>query len=556
MAGRDELYVALRNADAAGDAEGAAKLAKYIQTMPEDVTPKAAAPKDEDGIGTKLAKGAAMGVADIGNTALNIGVGALTLGGKVLPGVAQWNRTRNADMDYITEQNKDSTAFDVGRIGANVAATLPVGGALGKGAQLLGRGAAAVGMDAAVPVLNSLGTSLATSGMKTGAAVGNSLMSKAADMGIRTAGGAITGGVSAGLVNPESAPVGAVVGGALPGVLKGAGLAGGAVRKAITGEVAPEVAALAARAKELGITIPADRITNSKPMNALAATLNYVPMSGRAATETRMESQLNKALSRTFGQDSDNVTMALRKASDDLGGKFDSVLKNNVVRVDDSLLNRLTEIQTTAERELGADGLKAVSGQIDELLSKGATGELDGQAAYNIKRTLDRIGKRNAPEAYHALELKGALMEALDRSLGQAEAAAFKTTRQQYGNMLSLEKIAQNGAEGGVSVGRMANMKNINNPDLQELADIAAQFVKTRESQHGAMQRAVVGGVSGVIGGVPTMLAGAAAGRAANTALNSNMLRNALTGAPIGGGETFNKLLQGGYRAAPVLTSR
>lgn len=505
--------------------------------------PLAAAPaKDDDGIGTKLAKGAAMGVADIGNTVLNAGVGALTLGGKVLPGVAQWNRTRNADMDYITEQNKDSTAFDVGRIGANVAMTYPVGGALGQGAKMVG--------------MERLGNALASSGMSTGGAAVNSLAGKSADMGLRMAGGAITGGVSSGLAQPESALTGAVVGGALPPALKGAGMAGGAIRKAVVGEVAPEVSALAARAKELGITIPADRITNSKPMNALAATLNYVPMSGRAATENRMESQLNKALSRTFGQDSDNVTMALRKASDDLGGKFDSVLKNNVVRVDDSLLNRLTEIQTTAERELGADGLKAVSGQIDELLSKGATGELDGQAAYNIKRTLDRIGKRNAPEAYHALELKGALMEALDRSLGAQEAAAFKTTRQQYGNMLSLEKIAQNGAEGGVSVARMANMKNINSPDLQELADIAAQFVKTRESQHGAMQRAVVGGVSGVIGGVPTMLAGAAAGRAANTALNSNMLRNALTGAPIAGGETFNKLLQGGYRAAPVLTSR
>jgi hypothetical protein len=44
MASREELYTALRNADAAGDNEGAAKLAAYIQGMPADApTPPAPA---------------------------------------------------------------------------------------------------------------------------------------------------------------------------------------------------------------------------------------------------------------------------------------------------------------------------------------------------------------------------------------------------------------------------------------------------------------------------------------------------------------------------------
>jgi hypothetical protein len=99
-------------------------------------------------------------------------------------------------------------------------------------------------------------------------------------------------------------------------------------------------------------------------------------------------------------------------------------------------------------------------------------------------------------------------------------------------------------------------MKNINNPDLQELADIAAQFVKTRESQHGSMQRAVVGAGAGVLGGIPSLLGGAALGRGVNSALNSNMLRNALTGVPITESQGVNQLLQGGFRTAPVVTSR
>lgn len=497
-----------------------------------------------------LVGGAAMGVADIGNTVLN--AGAALLPGKYFPETKQANRTRNADFAAITEQNKDSSAFNGARTGSNILMTLPVGGALGAGVK--SASPLLVRAGASAPVVDGIANSLATSGFRTGMPAATTLGGRAADLGIRSLGGAVTGGASAGLVNPSDALTGAAIGGGLPAAATVAGKVGGAIRNVVTGgAVSPEVAALAQRAKQLGIDIPADRIAGSKPMNALAASLSYVPMSGRAASEDRMVSGLNRALSRTFGQDSDNVTAALRKAGDDLGGKFDTVLQNNKVQVDNALLAKLGDIETTADRELGADGMKAIKGQITELLDKGQTGEIDGQAAYNIKRTLDRIGKRSTPEAFHAREMKSALMDALDRSIGPQESAAFSTTRKQYGNMMALENLAQNGAEGGVSVARLANMKHINNPDLQELADISAQFVKARESQHGAMQRAVVGGAASVTAGLPGLAAGATLGRGLNMALDSNLLKQALMNGPTPTSPTTNKLLQGLYRSAPIL---
>src|SRR5690606_17462960 len=122
-----------------------------------------------------------------------------------------------------------------------------------------------------------------------------------------------------------------------------------------------------------------------------------------------------------------------------------------------------------------------------------------------------------------------------NESLGPDAAKAFAKTRQQYGNMRSLEKLAQNGAEGDISAARLGNMKNIRNKDLQELADISAQFLKTRESPHGALQRLVIGGTASTAGGaaagfaaLPYLAGAALAGRGANSALNSNALRNAL----------------------------
>lgn len=475
----------------------------------------------------------------------NSGISSLVTGQKPL----SRNQERRQAMDNaLRDMGADtgSVAYGAGKLGAEIAGTAGVGNAL------------------AIPVraagAPALANAIASGGMTTGAAPAQGIAQGAKNLLLRSAGGAINGGVSAGLVNPEDAATGAVIGGALPVATKAIGTVGNALGRAVSGgQMTPEVQALAQRAKELGIDIPADRLVNSKPLNALAASLDYVPGSGRAATMSKMEDQLNTAVSRTFGQDSSNVTQALRKAQTDLGGKFDTVLKNNTVKVDQQFLSDLADAGNMASKELGADGAKIISNQIDEIVSKAATGQIDGQAAYNIKRTLDRISNRATPEAFYARDLKQKLMAALDRSLGPQEAAAFANVRQQYGNMLALENIAQNGAEGGISIARLANMKNINNPELQELADISAQFLKSREGAHGAAQRAFTGAGAAVLGAstgtLPALAAGVATGRGANMLLNSGVVKNRLmygpTGKLIGDPEAAQLL----YRSAPVLAA-
>lgn len=424
------------------------------------------------------------------------------------------------------------------KTGTEVAGTLGVGGAIAPAAKALG----------AVP---GVVTAIESAGM-----TGGNLLS-------RSVGGAITGGASAGLINPQDAKTGTLIGGALPAATKVAGMVGEGIGsaakagvRAIAGQASPEVSALAKRAADLGIDIPADRLVNSKPLDAVASALNYVPFSGRAATERRMGEQLNQAASRLMGQDTPNINLAIRKAGQELGAKFETTLQNTGVKFDKQLLTDVSDVFNRAEKELGSDALKAISSQVDDLVAKGSSGVIDGQAAYNIKRTLDRIGNRNGPEAWHAIELKKVLMDGLNRSLGPTEAAAFAQTRQQYGNMMALEKIAKNGVEGELSIARLANIKNINNDGLQELADIAAQFVKAREGQHGAMQRAIAGGATFATAGLPGVLAGAAAGRSVNAGLNSQAARNLLTGA-VSQPNALQRLLsnsdlaQLGYRVAP-----
>lgn len=511
--------------------------------QPWDNDPVVSQPVKEKGVvqGVKnFGMGAARGVKDV----IDTGAQLLSSGFDKIAGTKEGERVRvlnEAGTNKFKQQYGDSTAASVGRVGGNVLATLPVGGVLGAGAKVAGASPALV-------------NSLTTSGFRAGAST------PARNLLTRTVGGGITGGASAGLVNAEDATTGAAIGAALPGLLGSAGKVGAAIGKGVRGgEMSPEVASLATRAKDLGIDIPADRLVDSKPLNAISSSLNYVPFSGRVATEAKMQSQMNKALSRTFGQDSDNVTGALRKAGSELGGEFDRVLKSNVVKVDDQLLSDLSGLEQTALNELSPDSARIIKNQIDQLIEKGATGEIDGHAAYNIKRTLDKISKRNSPEGSYAGDVRATLMDALNRSLGPEEATKFAKTRSQYGNMRTLEKLAQNGAEGDISVGRLANLKNVRSKELQELADIAAQFLKTRESPHGAMQRVTLGtglGVgTGAMFGLPALVGGVAAGRGANSLLNSQAARNfvmppknLLNSAP-----TNSLLGTGFYQAAPVI---
>lgn len=492
------------------------------------------------------------------------GVSALVTGQQPMSEAQRQNAERQRGLNAYDEQAPKSLAFGAGKLTSEIAGTAGVGGAI---AAPLRAVAPAVSMAAPAVgnALSKFATAVGSGGMTVGGAPATTLAQGAGNMLARVGGGAVSGGASAGLVDPSTAGTGALIGGAFPLATKAAGMVGNSIGRAISGKaMAPEVKQLADRAAQLGIDIPADRLVNSKPLNALAGSLDYVPFSGRTATLDKMQDQLNTALSKTFGQNSDNVTAALRKAQGDLGGKFDQVLKNNTVKVDQQFMTDLADAANMASKELGTDGAKIISNQVDEIVAKAANGDIDGQAAYNIKKTLDRISQRNSPEAYYARDLKAKLMAALDRSLGPQQAADFALVRKQYGNMLSLENLAQNGAEGNISIARLANMKNINNPELQELADISAQFLKPREGAHGSAQRAFLGTgaliTGGATGTLPAMATGIAAGRGANSLLNSSVMKNAVMGNP-----QSNRLLQFAgnpgaqqflYRAAPVAGSQ
>ncbi len=160
-----------------------------------------------------------------GNLAAGAVRGAGSIGATLLAPVDAAARAVGIQNDYIGRTDRrqamdqalggmgadtDSLAYKGGKLGAEIAGTAGVGGAV---ANVLARPLAAA---------PNLLQAIRTAGMSAGSATGS------ANALLRAAGGAVNGGASAALVAPEDAGTGAVVGAALPSVVRGVGAVGGA----------------------------------------------------------------------------------------------------------------------------------------------------------------------------------------------------------------------------------------------------------------------------------------------------------------------------------------
>jgi len=196
-----------------------------------------------------LPAGAVRGAGSIGATILApVDVASDLAAGRGIS--LQSNRERRASMDAglqnLVGADPQSLTYRGGKLGAEIAGTLGVGGAAANAA-------ARVPGAAAVPGLIN---ALRTGGMVAGP-VGPGAAGIAQNALTRAAGGAITGGLSAGLVNPEDAGNGALIGGALPVAAMVAGAVGRSIGQIMRGPGQTEDMAQAVRAaREAGLVIP------------------------------------------------------------------------------------------------------------------------------------------------------------------------------------------------------------------------------------------------------------------------------------------------------------
>ena len=399
----------------------------------------AAAPEQPAGedfsLGNDMAHGIVRGVKDVVDT----GADWLSRGFDKLTGSNENARVKqmNAEgkSDYETQFGKSAPA-NVARVGGQVAATWPLGGVLAAPLKAASR---------SMPALTPIAEAIATGGARAGTAAPG-VVGAATNLATRAAGGAVTGGASAALVNPDDAGVGAGIGAAIPVVGKVVGAVGTALGNAvrplfnagqerIVGDTLRKFAADPAAA-QANLTRAREVIPGSAPTAVMAsgdeglAGLSRTMQSANPqyANELATRANAQNAARTTAIEDiagnpgklalaktaRDEATGAMRESALDAAGQIPADI---VLSRIDSMLRNPGNAGRFSQQALGN-----VRGQIAQFVSEGGT--IDARALYEIRKDINTAlsGKLqgDAGNVKHASSQLIAVKELIDNAIEQA----------------------------------------------------------------------------------------------------------------------------------------
>lgn len=502
-----------------------------------------------------LAAGAVRGAGSIGATILApIDIAKDALAGRGLS--LQSNRQRRADMDAGLQTlgaEPDSMLYKGGKLGGEIAGTLGAGGAAANVLYRVAPGAAAA--------LPGFVQALRTSGMTAGAG----------GMGARMAGGAVAGGLSAGLVNPEDAGMGAMMGGALPLAAKGAGIVGDKIGQTIRGPAqAPDMAAAIQAARSQGYVIPptqANPTLRNRLLEGMAGKLTTAQNASAAN-----QGVTNRLAAEALGLPGDSKLTAdvLKSVRDSAGQAYQAVSNAGTITPGAKYLQALDDI--AAPHLKAAQGFpNAKASPVLDLVESLKSPSFDaGSAVAKIKELRsasdDAFRTGNTDVGRAAKKAAGALEDVLEdhlQAIGQPDAlAALREARKTIAKTYTVEK-ALNQSSGTVDAKKLAAQLQKGKPlsgDLRSVAEFAARFPKASQAVEGMgslPQTSPLDWLAGVglsaATSSPLGLLSVAARPAARSAVLSPMVQNGLIQNRAQGLLADPALLQFGYRASPLL---
>lgn len=477
-------------------------------------------------------------------------------------GVMERDKVRREDMTQGLEEfgiDRNSLAFKGGKLAGEVAGTAGTGGIVANTARAVLPVAMAT---KAAPLLNAIGSG----GMSTGA----NTLSAGANMGTRVLGGAISGGASAGLVNPEDATSGAVIGGILPPALKGLGMAGGAVRRAL---VAPkqseELVGAINAAREAGFVIPPTQANPTLTNRLLEGISGKISTAQNASAKNR--EVFNSLASKSLGLPAETkltpeLLQGIRKEA---GDAYGAIANSGIVQPKESYFKALDDIAkpyVTAMQGFPNAKPSPVLDLIESLKSP----QFDASSAVakikELRSAADdafRTGNTDIARASKsaASELESALENHL-QDIGQPELLkSFKDARQLIAKTYSVEK-SLNPVSGNVEGLKLAAQLKKGKPlsgDLKSAAEFAARFPKASQAVEGMGSLPQTSPLDWMAGAGlsastanPFGLLAVGARPLARSATLSPMIQNRLVQKSGLLSEINPELLQFGYQAAPV----
>lgn len=391
----------------------------------------------------------------------------------------------------------------------------------------------------AVPVLGQVGR------------VAQPLRMAAAELGLATGSGA--GAATANYLMPDN-PYAEMAGQVLGG-LSAAG-AGKALAKGVTPfGIAPERKAAIEALEANGVnSLTAGQKTGSEALKQIEANVGGNRLMEKIGGQ---KDQFTAATLKSAGIDAKRATPeAIDQAFSRVGNEFDELAKRNTMFADADLVKDLKDVwggyTSLVNPSARAPIVEKTVRDISEALSANK-GQISGEAYQALRSRLDKAARaaKADPQLSDALfGLRGALDDAMERSISGDDVAAWKKARTEYRNLLAIERtvagagedaalgiispvrlknaaIAQGGkrgyARGSNELGAMARNALIAMGDMPA-ATKSANFLGLSPSQ-------IVGGIGGTLANGPVgTAAGIGLGKLADKVLptiQGNMLMSA-----------------------------
>ena len=320
------------------------------------------------------------------------------------------------------------------------------------GGEVLGTGPVGMALAAplrAIPAAAPLAQSIRTGGFSTGRAMANApTAARVADLGTRVAGGAVTGGATAALINPAEAETGALVGGTVaavaPPIVNVLAKSAGFLKDAFSGQLA------AVKAGKITREVAGDRI------GAIRAALAAAPDDLTAAQATSgIQNDALQALYK-FSSRTDDMSMKLKQqAAADLADLQRSAQSANATEaraIYDQSIQRLNQL--TADMR-----------------------NIELQAANQAAQTTNRL----APQMQ---QRQAGMVNALRGGIPVGQPLPGQATVSPVTEAAQQAATAANGKPGFLSAGDRAQ-------EWQQTSDIFADIAKQRRNEAGFIERQI-----------------------------------------------------------------
>ena len=364
----------------------------------------------------------------------------------------------DANIAQLTGADPTSTEYKTLKLGGEVMGTAGIGGAIGN---LLSK------IPGAATQIPNLIEAIKTGGMTANGAKG------LFGLGTRVAGGAVTGGASAGAVNPEDASTGMLVSGTIPAAAKLAGEAGKLTGKAAAGitkhtlgmttGAGAETFGTAYRAGKEGGTSFLDNMRGNVPMTDVLDSAKDALSKMRVERGNEYRSGMVD-----IAKDKSVINFApIEKAVSSLqqmGSYKGQVINKNAAGTVDEVSGLVNQWKNLDPAEYhtpeGLDALKKAIGDVRDATQFGTPGRKAADTAYNAVKAQIDLQAPTYAKVMKDYSQASDLISEIERSLSANQKASADTAMRKlqslmrnnvntnYGNRLDLaKKLEEKGAD-------------------------------------------------------------------------------------------------------------